>query len=85
MKTPVYESSLLKASNEIAGPAIIEAATTTIKVGAEWNLKVDTIGSYLMWRKEAQLNRVLAGLSQRSPAAGSRRNKKAAGARRRAR
>jgi N-methylhydantoinase A len=85
VKTPIYESSLLKASNEIAGPAIIEAATTTIKVGAEWNLKVDTIGSYLMWRKEAQLNRVLAGLSQRSPAAGSRRNKKAAGARRRAR
>ena len=76
VKTPIYESGLLKAGNEIAGPAIIEAPTTTIKVDLRWNLKVDPIGSYLIWKKAAKLTRTLGRLSQREPTAGSRRIKK---------
>jgi len=66
VKIPVYESSLLKAGNEIAGPALIEAPTTTIKIDPQWNLKVDAIGSYLMWKRETALNRVLKRLSQKA-------------------
>jgi N-methylhydantoinase A len=65
VKTPVYESSLLKAGNEIAGPALIEAPTTTIKIDPQWNLKVDAIGSYLMWKRETGLNQVLKRMSQK--------------------
>lgn len=67
VKTPIYESSQLKASNVISGPAIVEAPTTTIKVDALWNLKVDAIGSYLMWKKGTQLSRILTRLSRRKP------------------
>ncbi len=63
VKAPIYESSQLKSGNVISGPAIIEAPTTTIKVDAQWNLKVDAIGSYLMWKKGTQLRNILTRLS----------------------
>jgi N-methylhydantoinase A len=71
--TLVYESSLLKAGNEISGQAIVEAPTTTIKVDSQWNLKVDAIGSYLMWKKGTQLDHVLARLSSRGSGGASYR------------
>jgi N-methylhydantoinase A len=64
--TTVYESSRLRAGNEISGPAIVEAATTTIKVDPQWNLKVDPIGSYLMWEKGTALSRLLARFSRQA-------------------
>ncbi len=64
--TTVYESSRLRARNEISGPAIVEAATTTIKVDPQWNLKVDPIGSYLMWEKGTALSRLLARFSRQA-------------------
>jgi hypothetical protein len=67
---------LLRAGNEIAGPAIIEAPTTTIKIDPQWNLKVDPIGSYLMWKKGATLSRTLARLSERKRLDGPQRRKK---------
>ncbi len=76
VKTAIYESALLKAGNEIAGPAIIEAPTTTIKIDPQWNVKVDPIGSYLIWKKGTSLSGPLARLSQRAPIASSRRRKK---------
>jgi N-methylhydantoinase A len=76
VKTPIYESGLLRAGNEIAGPAIIEAPTTTIKIDPQWNLKVDPIGSYLMWKKGATLSRTLARLSERKRLDGPQRRKK---------
>jgi len=75
VKTPVYETSLLTALNEISGPAIIEAPTTTIKVDARWNLKVDTMGSYLLWKKGTQLHRIIARLMHPDPLVGSRQSK----------
>ena len=76
VKTPIYESGLLNAGNEIAGPAIVEAPTTTIKIDPQWNLQVDPIGSYLMWRKGTPLSHVLARLSRRNAQDGAPRRKK---------
>ncbi len=67
MKTMIYESGWLTALNEISGPAIIEAPTTTIKVDPRWNLKVDTMGSYMMWKKGTQLHRIIARLMRPGP------------------
>jgi N-methylhydantoinase A len=67
IKTPVYESGLLKAGNEISGPAIIEAPTTTIKVDPLWSLHVDEIGSYLLWKKGTDLKQIVNRLSGRNP------------------
>ena len=63
--TPIYEGGKLEAGNEIAGPAIVEEPTTTLKVDPGWTLKVDEIGSYLLWRDGQALDEVLARLSRR--------------------
>jgi N-methylhydantoinase A len=39
--TPVYDWSLLKAGNEIAGPAILEEATTTTVLPPDWHVNID--------------------------------------------
>ena len=44
-KTPVYEWDLLKPGNELKGPAIIEAKTTTIVVEPNWTLNMDSYGN----------------------------------------
>ena len=63
--TPTYEGGKLEAGNEIAGPAIVEEPTTTVKVDPGWRLRVDEIGSYLLWRDGQALDEVLARLSRR--------------------
>ena len=63
--TPIYEGGTLKAGNEIAGPAIVEEPTTTVKIDPGWMLKVDEIGSYLLWRDGQALDEVLSRLSRR--------------------
>ncbi len=63
--TPIYEGGKLEAGNEIAGPAIVEEPTTTVKIDPGWTLKVDEIGSYLLWRDGQALDEVLARLSRR--------------------
>lgn len=47
---PLFEGSRLECGHEIAGPAIVEQPTTTIKVDPEWRARIDAIGSILMWR-----------------------------------
>ena len=56
---PVYEGARLKSGNEIAGPAIVEQPTTTLKIAPGWRAKVDAIGNLLMWRGGAGLQDVL--------------------------
>jgi N-methylhydantoinase A len=77
VKIPIYENGWLTALNEISGPAIIEAPTTTIKIEPRWNLKVDTIGNYLLWKKGTQLHRIIARLMRPGPVIESRKRKMA--------
>lgn len=68
-----YEGARLRAGNEIDGPAVIEEATTTIRVDAGWQLRVDALGDYLIWRSERSLEELLQQFSgeqaHRHPAA----------------
>jgi N-methylhydantoinase A len=75
LKTLIYESSRLSAFSEISGPAIIEAPTTTVKVDPRWNLRVDCIGSYLLWKKGTQLHRIMARLMHLRPRTASQQSK----------
>ena len=47
----VYEGSLLPIGATVPGPAIVEEATTTIFVPEDFDLEVDSSGSYLMTAK----------------------------------
>lgn len=46
--TPVYDGSLLKAGNVIAGPAVIEEVTTTIVIDPGWQATLDERGTYVV-------------------------------------
>lgn len=61
--TPIYAGAKLRAGNEIAGPALIEEPTTTIRIADGWSLTVDSIGSYLLWRSGAARKSVMARLA----------------------
>ena len=61
---PVFEGAGLKAGNEIAGPAIIEEPTTTVLIDPGWKLRVDKLGSYLLWPASGDLDSILARLSR---------------------
>jgi N-methylhydantoinase A len=50
VETPCYESERLKHGNVIFGPAIIEAAKTTVVIPREYRLQVDAYGNYTMRR-----------------------------------
>jgi len=63
VSTPVYEAAALKAGNCIDGPAIIEEPTTTILVKPKWSLRVDPMGSFVMWPTKANLSNILQQLS----------------------
>lgn len=49
-ETPVYKGDLLLAQNCIAGPAVIEEATTNIVVLPGWVIVLETSGTYRMSR-----------------------------------
>lgn len=46
--TPVYDWDLLRPGNQISGPAIIEAKTTTIVVEPNWSFQMDSYGNGVM-------------------------------------
>jgi N-methylhydantoinase A len=50
---PVYRGGRLSVTNKIAGPAIIELANTSIFVPTEFDLKTDTVGSFVLCQKNA--------------------------------
>jgi N-methylhydantoinase A len=50
--TPCFEADLLHHGNVIAGPAIIEAKTTTVVVPPAYRLSVDAYGNYMMRRAQ---------------------------------
>jgi N-methylhydantoinase A len=47
-KTPVYDWDLLKPGNQLKGPAIIEAKTTTVVVEPEWFFQMDAYGNGIL-------------------------------------
>lgn len=59
---PVYDGEKLESGHEIEGPALIEHATTTIKISPGWRGRADDIGNLLMWRNDRSLSDVLARL-----------------------
>ena len=51
--TPIYSAELLKAGNQVSGPAVIELTTTTIVVPDGFDCHADEFGNYLLERKDA--------------------------------
>lgn len=51
-KTPVYELSLLKPGNKIAGPIIVEDVTTTIVVEPNWSFYFDVYGNGILTNEQ---------------------------------
>ncbi|MGH6912119.1 MAG: hypothetical protein ACREH3_00235, partial [Geminicoccales bacterium] len=64
-RAPIYDSARLRAGNRLSGPALIEDPTTTIRIDKGWNLMVDPVGSYVLWRAGHDLAKVKARLSGR--------------------
>ncbi|NHC43280.1 hydantoinase/oxoprolinase family protein [Bacillus sp. MM2020_1] len=48
VEVPVYDGDHMKASAEVAGPAIVELTTTTIIVPSEFQMKLDENGNFIM-------------------------------------
>ncbi len=67
----VFEGAKLQAGNEIPGPALIEEPTTTILIAPGWRLRVDDLGSYLLWPDGGELDAIRERLAN----AGRRRAK----------
>lgn len=67
---PVYDGEKLQAGHEIDGPALIEHATTTIKISPGWQGRTDEIGNLLIWRQEQSFHDVLRRLRQWSKSKG---------------
>ncbi len=55
-ETDIFEGAKLRAGNEIPGPAIIEEPTTTTLIAPGWRLRVDDLGSYLLWPDGRELD-----------------------------
>jgi N-methylhydantoinase A len=48
LDTPIYDGARLVAGQSIAGPAVVDEATTTVLVGAGDVLTVDAAGNYAL-------------------------------------
>jgi N-methylhydantoinase A len=48
---PVYDGHALRHGNRITGPAMIEEVTTAVFVSAAYDLAVDALGSFAVYRK----------------------------------
>ena len=51
LECPVYDGALLGATAQIAGPAVIEEATTTIVIEPDWEVGLRDSGCYILTRK----------------------------------
>jgi N-methylhydantoinase A len=49
---PVYDGDALGYGNRLAGPALIEQATTTVFVPNEYDMECDALGSFTLFPKE---------------------------------
>jgi N-methylhydantoinase A len=47
----IYDGHHLRHGNRIAGPALIETATTAVFVSASYDCVVDRYGSFVLYRK----------------------------------
>lgn len=63
METIVYDGERLGGGQSIAGPALIDYPTTTIKIATGWQARMDEIGNLLMWRAGWSLEATLARLA----------------------
>ena len=61
----VYDGARFSTGHIVDGPALIEHATTTIKIAPGWRACVDEIGNLLMWRHEQTLDEAIARLQER--------------------
>jgi N-methylhydantoinase A/oxoprolinase/acetone carboxylase beta subunit len=61
----LYDSTRFSAGHIVDGPALIEHATTTIKIAPGWRACVDEIGNLLMWRHAQTLDEAIARLQER--------------------
>ncbi len=61
----VYDGARFSAGHIVDGPALVEHATTTIKIAPDWRACVDEIGNLLMWRHEQTLDEAIARLQER--------------------
>lgn len=61
----IYDGARFSAGHIVDGPAIIEHATTTIKIAPGWRACVDDIGNLLMWRHAQTLDQAIARLQER--------------------
>ena len=50
-EVPIYDGHRMRYGNRIAGPAMIEQATTAIFVSADYDCVVDALGSFVIYRK----------------------------------
>jgi N-methylhydantoinase A len=60
MNVQVYDSSLMGYGNRLSGPAIVEAATTTILISPFYDLTCDKQGNYLLHSKGTSLEECLS-------------------------
>ena len=60
----LYDGARFSAGHVVDGPALVEHATTTIKIAPGWRACVDDIGNLLMWRHTQTLDEVIARLQE---------------------
>jgi N-methylhydantoinase A len=65
MEVAVYDGARFSAGHVVDGPALVEHATTTIKIAPGWRACVDDIGNLLMWRRAQTLDEAIALLQER--------------------
>jgi N-methylhydantoinase A len=65
MEVGVYDGARFSAGHIIDGPALVEHATTTIKIAGGWRACIDDIGNLLMWRHAQTLDEAIARLQER--------------------
>ena len=49
---PVYDGHALRYGNRIGGPAVVEQKNTTLFMSADFDAAVDSMGSFVVYRRE---------------------------------
>jgi N-methylhydantoinase A len=65
LEVAVYDGARFSAGHIVDGPALVEHATTTIKIVPDWRACVDEIGNLLIWRHAQTLDEAIARLQAR--------------------
>ncbi len=62
---PVFDGHVLRPGNRVPGPAVVEQRNTTLFVDAAFDMVVDPVGSFVVYRrgKEALLPSTVRGVS----------------------